>query len=1474
MDEGSTAAEAFSEAIDTCGLRLSSLAKYAIMAAVAFAGFKLFDYLVNTIDRLDSEFADLKNSLEEVATDLTSAETELKNTKDRMEELTEIAGSGSLTIAEAEELQLLEEQNRALERKINLLRQEQELKQAYITRDFVSLMNGDLNSAHVSSDNLTGFDVKITDGMETLTPVYDTELAYIEKQFARYKDNLAKIADEESKYKDDIEAAIDAENYDYANSLVATQEAAVAKFKAENKRILTYLDGKKTEFETRADGLEYFTGENLTQEQIAFNEQLSYIEDFVDKRAILLGQSGAKTDAVYRLMDTTFADTTAGLKEMGKQGEVTADSLKDPAYDLFLNKCIELGIIADKTDTSLAFIATAFNNVATAASEAGPKIAESYSKMSEAVAKHRSELEAINSATTQQGYSGNLSVESYEALIAASADYAACVEYQNGALQLNTERATKLFDAKNQLKITEIELQKVAEATKWRENAKAISDLENQTVSLTDAQVAQLENLKKENAVIERNITGYNVQIAALEELTSAYTKWRSVSESDNSDTMYSDMASAMEDIRAGLESGKTGVGNVVYQAAVELLVPDKENVSAYMDTLERYITEDASGLSNFISDMVSSGLMEQAGDQVRMKAGVTIDQICKDLTITPEMAKAIFNALEMYEGWDFNWSEEDFNIKPTMDTAELDAQIATLQSQIDAITNGEPVEIPAGESLETLQSKLDNLNAQKEALSSSAGSEGVENEVVYNINANTELADGALESIKSKLDEIADKVTAVAAMAIGDLGGEAAVSVLKQVYGQLVAINSYTIANKSYTVTKYEQTIQLGGSKGETTRLAKGTKSAPGGTALLGDEYSPDGSPKPELVISDGEAYLAGLSGPELVNLDAGDQVLTATETRKVLHGNPSARRGAIPAYAAGIKDDFGGTKKTAAQIQKELEAAQKAAANKSSTSSNGSTKSMVQMASSPSKYVSGVGSVSSIGGGSSSSKGSGGGGSGSSGSSGSSSSGGSSKEKSAFEKQYDEHQHLLAMEKERTENYLKWLESAYKDAYAQGQIELDDFYKYEEEVFDLKKDIFMDGLNDIEHRISTLEREGGSESQIINLYNQMISNLDQEIAAARARGLNDSDEYIQELLEQKYDYVDEIKDIQDEITENAKDALDDLVDYRIDMLKQDIENEKDAVNDKIDTLKEFYDKQKEMLQDVYDEEKYLEQQSEKRKTRDQVKAELEQLKFDNSAWAEKRKLELQEELLEAEKDLADFEKDHAYENAQDLLDKMYEQQESQLQSQIDELDKRLNDPEALYNQALRDIQNNTLGLYEEMIEYNNKYGSGNSADIYDKWTGADEALDAYFRTMGQAFKNILLVDAYKPSGYASGTSHASSGVHELFEKGDEYVYTTSDGKRYRMFSGLGEKVLNAKATNFLYDFANSGEAFISSLLRTFASNVGLGSIMRHNQPIQLSTGDIIIQGNATERTVSEIRRAQRDNINYVLHEFNRLGK
>ena len=577
-------------------------------------------------------------------------------------------------------------------------------------------------------------------------------------------------------------------------------------------------------------------------------------------------------------------------------------------------------------------------------------------------------------------------------------------------------------------------------------------------------------------------------------------------------------------------------------------------------------------------------------------------------------------------------------------------------------------------------------------------------------------------------------------------------------------------------------------------------------------------------------------------------------------------------------------------------------------------------------------------------------------------------------FEKQYKEHKHLVAMDRQTDIEYFDWLNDAYKKAYKENIITLDEYYKYQEEVYQGVLDLFKDHISDIDHDISIFGSDEGSSDKVIALHQRAINDINQMLAKARALGLDENGDYIQYLEKQLKDHSDAIVDLREQAETEIKDSIDQLVKYRVDMLKQEINDEKDALNEKLDALKEFYDKQREMLQDQHDEEKYLEEQAEKRKTVTELKEELDWIALNDSAWAQRRKHELQEQLAEAEKELADFEKDHALDITLDMLDEQQSQQEEQIQAEIDALDELLNDPHSLFNQSLADIKGNTAALYNGFIEYNRKHGSGNDQDIIDMWEGAYNADQEYQDTHNGQHKDDIVIGnytgyapdviptspnsttsnstgsagnpgsvsnlsqtltygskgegvkalqralnalgfgnagtasvdgsfgnqtaaavrAYQTSrgvtptgnvgpktklalskdGYASGTVNATPGAHEVDELGPEYLFISpSDGSRYRIFTG-GEKVLNAEATNFLYDFATSGGGIITKMLSDLFGLNNFGGITRPVQAIELHAGDIIVQGNATERTVSEIRRAQREHLDFVIREFNKLNK
>lgn len=82
---------------------------------------------------------------------------------------------------------------------------------------------------------------------------------------------------------------------------------------------------------------------------------------------------------------------------------------------------------------------------------------------------------------------------------------------------------------------------------------------------------------------------------------------------------------------------------------------------------------------------------------------------------------------------------------------------------------------------------------------------------------------------------------------------------------------------------------------------FAKGTDNAPDGEALVGEEGE-------ELIKHGDQAYLAGTHGPEIVDLDKGDTVYTAEETKRIKHGGKFIN-GHIPAYSGGYDGGASGT-------------------------------------------------------------------------------------------------------------------------------------------------------------------------------------------------------------------------------------------------------------------------------------------------------------------------------------------------------------------------------------------------------------------------------------------------------------------------------------------------------------------------------------------------------------------------------------
>lgn len=207
-------------------------------------------------------------------------------------------------------------------------------------------------------------------------------------------------------------------------------------------------------------------------------------------------------------------------------------------------------------------------------------------------------------------------------------------------------------------------------------------------------------------------------------------------------------------------------------------------------------------------------------------------------------------------------------------------------------------------------------------------------------------------------------------------------------------------------------------------------------------------------------------------------------------------------------------------------------------------------------------------------------------------------------FEKQLRDHQHMLNMEQESVQEYLDWLVDAYPRAYDEGLFEIDEFYSYQEEVFEKLRELFQDSLDDIQHHIDMLSFYPNNDREIIGYYTSMMNSIKDEIEAAREYGLDDNSEYIQSLQDQYYDLFQSIKDLEDELVSDATDGLNDMIDIVVDMLKQRVQDQIDALEDGLDAYEKSIEDQKDALDDELD---AMEKANDKRK--DELDDELDAL-------------------------------------------------------------------------------------------------------------------------------------------------------------------------------------------------------------------------------------------------------------------------
>lgn len=443
-----------------------------------------------------------------------------------------------------------------------------------------------------------------------------------------------------------------------------------------------------------------------------------------------------KTEIFTEIVDSEdFKHTIQQLKNAAANGELSVEMIE--SYSALNQALSDVGISAEEAVEQFYAMADAER---TAANEASSF--ENTNARVQGIFEAQTKLAEISQ---KQGYSGTITEEQYATIISMGDDYAKCIENINGYIGLNIDKVNALVQAKYEEQKATVAAEKEQAKAKYLENANDINILEASLALLGDGYdstaasiQAQIAALQSENGAILNDIAGYERLTSQLQYATSAYKKWLDAQNAPEAGEAYDNLFTAMGQIKEGKESGK--IGTAKYKAAVELLVPDGRDVDSYMKTLERYLTEDSTGLQHFIDDMYKSAnpfLSKDASGRYSFMEGVTVEDIARGLGLTDEVAQYMITALKDY-GWDVSMFDNDFK------------DSALLEAYNDATVRVEEAQKRLNEVMEkstaTIEEKTaaqEELNAAQQEQHAAAVAAGIEEEK------------SAIEQLKDELAEL-----------------------------------------------------------------------------------------------------------------------------------------------------------------------------------------------------------------------------------------------------------------------------------------------------------------------------------------------------------------------------------------------------------------------------------------------------------------------------------------------------------------------------------------------------------------------------------------------------------------------------------------------------------------------------------------------------------------------------------------------
>lgn len=357
-------------------------------------------------------------------------------------------------------------------------------------------------------------------------------------------------------------------------------------------------------------------------------------------------------DSILSMFDTSEADSYVNnLKE--KILEEDWDKLLNLTLDdLKLAATLEL-----ETQISYGDLTKELEKARAESIKSASSITSSFQKTQESqkvLQDVRSELDAL----------GSVSQESYDKLVESNEKFARALDDSTGYLSVNYDAIQDIIDAEYELQKSQAEQAKTQNLLNYRENAKELKSIEEELKTLNEEEEKYNELLTKQKSLllqqegILNEVRSLEILSSSLEYATSAYKKWLDAQDSPENSDIFDSLAGAIEDLKQGFETGKTGTQK--FKSAAELIYGEdwvemsREDMQNGLKELEKYFTEDSQGMALGVDKLTKAGILSKQGDQYFSVAGKSLEDYAEALGLSTEATRYFLAALKDY-GWEID---------------------------------------------------------------------------------------------------------------------------------------------------------------------------------------------------------------------------------------------------------------------------------------------------------------------------------------------------------------------------------------------------------------------------------------------------------------------------------------------------------------------------------------------------------------------------------------------------------------------------------------------------------------------------------------------------------------------------------------------------------------------------------------------------------------------------------------------------